>query len=145
MANREYTIGQLAEASQTKAVTIRYYESQGLMRKPPRNPNGYRIFSEKDLDRLMFIRRSRRLGFPVDTIREFLDLADTMDEPCKGVNEIVSRHLSEVRDRLIQLKTLETELVRLTESCKGGGVIRDCRIIETLSGARDTLTPSIQT
>ena len=137
VATNEYTIGQLAEASQTKAVTIRYYESQRLLREPPRNSSGYRVFSDADLDRLLFIRRGRRLGFRVDSIRELLDLADIADGPCTGVDDSVSRHLTKVRERLAQLRTLESELERLSECCKGGGAIRDCRIIETLSGAKD--------
>ena len=134
MATSEYTIGQLAEASQTKAVTIRYYESQHLLRKPPRNASGYRVFNDADLDRLLFIRRSRRLGLPVGSIRELLELADTADSPCTDVDDRVSRHLAEVRKRLSQLRTLESELERLTQCCEGRGSIRECRIIETLSG-----------
>ncbi|MEM7504904.1 MAG: helix-turn-helix domain-containing protein [Pseudomonadota bacterium] len=137
MASSEYTIGQLADASQTKAVTIRYYENQRLLRKPPRNSSGYRVFNDADLDRLLFIRRSRRLGFRVDSIRELLELADTSDAPCADVDDRVSRHLIEVRKRLAQLQTLESELERLSECCKGGGAVRDCRIVEALSGSRD--------
>ena len=137
MAGNKFKVGQLAEASETKAVTIRYYERRGLMREPPRNGSGYRIYDEDDLDRLLFIRRSRRLGFGVDSVRKLLDLADRMDAPCSDVDARVSQHLNEVRERLEQLCTLEGELERLSVCCEGGGVIRDCRIIEALSGTRN--------
>ena len=139
MAKIEYKIGQLARASKTKAVTIRYYESRGLMRKPPRNSSGYRIYSRSDLNRLLFIRRSRQLGFSVKSVRELLDLADRIDAPCDAVDARVLQHLTEVQERLAQLRTLETELQRLSVCCEGQGVIRDCRILETLSGDRNTL------
>ncbi|HNP35367.1 MAG TPA: helix-turn-helix domain-containing protein [Woeseiaceae bacterium] len=145
MADKEYRVGQLAQASQTKTVTIRYYEREGLMRNPPRNCSGYRIYNDADLDRLLFIRRSRHLGFSVDTVRELLDLADTKDAPCADVDARVSQHLGKVHERLSQLRTLKAELVRLSDCCKGGGAIRDCRIIESLSGNRggtDELRPS---
>ncbi len=138
MNQGEYKVGQLAEASQTRAVTIRYYERQGLMRNPPRNCSGYRIYNDADLDRLLFIRRSRRLGFSVDSIRRLLDLTDRMDAPCADVDARVRQHLDDVRDRVAQLRTLEIELERLSVCCEGGGSIRDCRIIEALSGASDT-------
>lgn len=128
----------MAKASQVTAVTIRYYERQGLMRHPPRNCSGYRIYNDTDLDRLKFIRRSRRLGFSVDSVRELLDLADRMDAPCADVDARVSQHLNEVRERLAQLHTLETELERLSICCEGGGVIRDCRIVEALTGDSQT-------
>lgn len=136
MADNEYRVGQLAQASQTKTVTIRYYEREGLMRNPPRNCSGYRIYNDADLDRLLFIRRSRHLGFSVETVREFLDLADRKDAPCADVDVRVSQHLSKVHERLSQLRTLKVELERLSDCCKGRGAIRDCRIIESLSGDR---------
>lgn len=138
MATREYTIGQLAKAADTRAVTIRYYESQRLLREPPRNSSGYRVFNDADLDRLLFIRRSRRLGFRIDSVRELLKLADRTDAPCADVDDSVSRQLAKVRERLDQLRLLESELERLSACCKGGGAVRECRIIETLSGAGDS-------
>lgn len=133
MASREYRVGQLAKASQTKAVTIRYYEREGLLRNPPRSPGGYRLYNDADLNRLLFIRRTRHLGFSLNNVRELLNLADRTDAPCADVDAKVLQHLSAVRERLAQLRTLETELQRLSICCEGGGTIRDCRIIEALS------------
>ena len=137
MTSGFYTIGQLAKASQVKSETIRYYEREGLLREPRRNDSGYRVFSEADLKRLLFIRRGRRLGFSVESVRDLLALADRADGSCAEVDATVSAHLSEVRERLTQLRTLESELQRLSDCCEGGKVIRDCRIIETLSGIND--------
>lgn len=134
MAAVEYTVGQLAQASQTKTVTIRYYERQGLMRDPPRSGGGYRLYNDTDLNRLLFIRRSRHLGFSLDSVRELLDLADRKDAPCADVDLKVLQHLNEVRERTAQLRALEMELQRLSACCEGGGVIGECRIIEALSG-----------
>ncbi len=133
MTRTQYKVGQLAKASQTKAVTIRYYEREGLLRNPPRSTGGYRIYNDADLKRLLFIRRSRHLGFSIESVRELLDLADKADAPCADVDATVLLHLSSVRERLRQLRTLETELKRLSACCEGGGTIRDCRIIEALS------------
>lgn len=134
MATVEYTVGKLAQASQTKTVTIRYYERQSLMRRPPRSRAGYRLYNDVDLGRLLFIRRSRRLGFSLNSVRALLDLADRRDAPCADVDSKVLQHLNEVRERLAQLRALEKELERLSACCEGGGVIRDCQIIESLSG-----------
>ena len=141
MASAQYTVGQMSKASQTKTVTIRYYEQQGLMRIPPRTPGGYRVYDDHDLDRLLFIRRSRHLGFSLKSVRELLELADQADAPCADVNAKVAQHLTDVRKRLEQLHSLEDELHRLSVSCKGGGVVGDCQIIETLSS--DKQTPEI--
>ena len=129
-----YTVGQLAQRSQIKAVTIRYYERQGLMPSPPRSEAGYRIYSSADLDRLLFIRRGRHLGFSLESIRELLDLADRRNAPCAEVDAKVAQQLAEVRERLERLRALETELQRLGSCCAGGGAVEDCHIIEALSG-----------
>lgn len=136
LANNEYTVGQLAKAAGTKAVTIRYYERKGLIRNPPRTRSGYRLFNDADLDRLLFIRRSRHLGFSVDRVRELLELADRTEAPCDDVDARVKQHLNEVRERLADLHSLEKELQRLSTCCEGGGTIRDCRIIGALSEGR---------
>lgn len=130
----EYTVGKLAQASNTKTVTIRYYERAGLMPNPPRTRGGYRLYSDDHLDRLLFIRRSRRLGFILNSVKKLLEIADRKEAPCANVDIQVAQHLSEVRERLAQLSALEAELQRLSACCEGEGVIRNCRIIEALSG-----------
>lgn len=132
-----YTVGQMSKAAQTKTVTIRYYEQQGLLREPPRTPGGYRIYDETDLDRLLFIRRSRHLGFSIESVRELLELADQTDSSCADVNAKVAQHLADVRERLEQLHSLEEELQRLSLSCQEEGSIKDCQIVEALSLSRE--------
>ena len=58
-------IGTLAERTRVPAKTIRYYESVGLIQRADRHENGYRSYSERDVDVLNFIQRSRALGFSV--------------------------------------------------------------------------------
>ncbi len=43
MSTANYTIGQLAKATDTKAVTVRYYEQLGLLPSAGRTPSGYRV------------------------------------------------------------------------------------------------------
>ncbi|MGC1955058.1 MAG: helix-turn-helix domain-containing protein [Gammaproteobacteria bacterium] len=130
-----FTVGQLARATDTKAVTIRYYEQAGLLPSASRNVSGYRVYSEEDRDRLLFIRRSRTLGFSLDDIRELLELADHRQASCAAVDTKVAEQLEQIRLRIRDLQGLEQELQRLL-SCCHGGVIEECRIIESLSKHR---------
>lgn len=133
MSEKIYTVGQLAAHTDIKSVTIRYYEKIGLLPEATRSESGYRLYSEADHLRLLFIRRSRRLGFSLDDIRELLSLADRQQESCAGVDAKVEQQLEEVRSRMKDLHAMEKELERLSACCEGG-VIMDCRIIDTLSG-----------
>ena len=130
-----FTVGQLAKATDTKAVTIRYYEQLGLLPAAPRNASGYRLYSTDDRDRLLFIRRSRALGFSLDDIRQLLELADHRQDSCAAVDAKVAEQLTQVRLRIQDLQELEQELQRLLACCEGG-VIEQCRIIESLNRQR---------
>lgn len=130
-----YTIGKLAKATDTKAVTIRYYERLGLLPTADRTASGYRLYTGAERDRLLFIRRSRALGFSLADIRELLGLADRRDASCAAVDAKVDEQLNQVRLRIHDLRALETELERLSACCQGS-VIEECRIIETLSDHR---------
>ena len=132
MVSTTYTVGALAKATDTKAVTIRYYEQMGLLFPAGRSASGYRMYTDRERNRLLFIRRSRSLGFSVEDVRELLSLADRREAPCAAVDTKVLGHLEAVRSRITDLQGLEAELQRLTSCCQGG-VIEDCRIIESLS------------
>lgn len=129
---KQLTIGQLAEATGTKAVTIRYYGHLGLLPSAARSASGYRLYTKAERDRLIFIRRGRSLGFSLDDIRELLDLANRKEASCAAVDNKVEEQLARVRARLRDLQALETELSKLSACCEGG-IIEECRIIESLS------------
>ncbi|EAR51309.1 transcriptional regulator, MerR family protein [Oceanicola granulosus HTCC2516] len=126
-----YAIGTLAKRTGTKVQTIRYYEQIGLMPEPGRTGGGQRRYGDADLDRLAFIRHSRQLGFPLDAIRELLDLSDSPGRSCGEVDAIARRQLREVEARLARLEALRKELRRMIGECRADR-IADCRILRVL-------------
>jgi MerR family mercuric resistance operon transcriptional regulator len=56
-------IGELSKQSSVNIETIRYYERVKMLAPPPRTASGRRLYSSTDLRILVFIRRSRELGF----------------------------------------------------------------------------------
>ena len=73
----------------TKVQTIRHYEQIGPMQGvAERSAGGQRRYTEADLGRLAFIRNARELGFPLDAVRELLDLADNPKRPCDEADAI---------------------------------------------------------
>ena len=63
MAEKMLTIGRLAKQTDCNIETIRYYERIGLLADPPRSPGGRRLYAQTHVQRLVFVRRSRELGF----------------------------------------------------------------------------------
>lgn len=126
-------IGELARETGTKVVTIRYYERIGLMPEPERSGGNYRAYGKAALDRLRFIRRCRALGFPLEQVRELLDLASDARRPCGEVDRMIGAHLAEVEQKIADLSRLAGELRRISDSCQGGGTISNCRIVEAIA------------
>lgn len=133
MASAPLRIGDLARATDTSVVTIRYYERIGLLPAPPRDTGNYRTYDEGALRRLGFIRRCRGLGFSLDEVRALLALAQDAAHPCDAVDRITATHLEDVERKIADLSRLAGELRRIAASCRGAGPIHDCRIIEALS------------
>ena len=67
-------IGELARAAAVNIQTIRFYEREKLLPAPPRTASGYRDYSQRHLDRKLFIRRNHEIGFTLAEVRELLDL-----------------------------------------------------------------------
>lgn len=129
---RDLTIGRVAEAADCKVQTIRYYEQIGLLPTPPRTAGNQRRYSQSDVDRLLFIRHARGLGFPIDAVRDLLSLSNMPDHSCDAADAIARAQLQNVEHRISRLTALKSELERMIEQCSGGQ-ISDCRVIEALS------------
>ncbi|WP_430427762.1 MerR family transcriptional regulator [Parasphingorhabdus sp.] len=132
MAVQSNSIGALSRETNVKVTTIRYYESIGLLEEPYRTASGRRTYGPDSFERLRFIRHARDLGFSVDTIRELIELQSHESEDCSHADELARRHLVDVQTRIGQLRSLEGELERMIEQCKGGS-IENCAILESLS------------
>ena len=132
-------IGDLAGATGTKVVTIRYYEKIGLLPEPDRSAGNYRIYTKGHRERLHFIRRCRHLGFTLEQIRSLLDLSQKEDRDCEAVDRIAVDHLAEIEAKIADLQKLAQELKRVSDCCQGGR-IGDCQVIEALSAAGPDVT-----
>jgi len=74
MRSLEMKIGQVASASGVGISAIRFYERQGLIPEPGRQPSGYRVYPAEVIGRLRFIAGAKKLGFSLREIRELLSL-----------------------------------------------------------------------
>ncbi len=68
-------ISQAASATGLTSKTIRYYEQQGLLPAASRAANGYRVYSDQQLEMLRFIKRARDMGFSLEESRELLEIS----------------------------------------------------------------------
>jgi len=132
MEDKVFSIGDLAGRTGTKVETIRYYENAGIMPVAARTAGNQRAYTQAHIDRLAFIRHSRELGFPLESVRTLLVVADDPHQSCAEVDAIARQHLAAVRSRISRLQALEIELARMVQEC-GCGRVADCRVIEVLA------------
>lgn len=128
-------IGQLADRSGVKLETIRYYERVGLLPPPPRTASGYREYQPDHLQRLVFLRRSRQLGFSIKDVQDLLNLASEPDRVCKDVTHLAATHIASVKAKIRELQRLRRALEKLVSACPGKARMANCGILEALTEA----------
>lgn len=128
---REFGIGELSQRTAVNIETIRYYERIGLLPSPPRTEGGHRLYSGTHLKRLVFIRRSRELGFTLDDIRNLLELVEG-GYACGDVQIAALAHVKTIRRKIADLRRMERTLAETAARCEGG-TAPDCPIIDVLS------------
>ncbi len=126
------TIGRLARAVGINLETVRFYERQGLLPKPPRSASGYRLFPAEASRRLKFIKRAQELGFSLCEIRELLALRlsprTTSAEICKRTEA----KIADIEGKIKSLDSMRKTLVKLARSCGGCAPLSKCPILESL-------------
>jgi len=124
-------IGELSKQADCKIETIRYYEKIGLLIEPARSQGGYRHYTNDHLKRLVFVRRSRELGFTIEEIRALLALVDDKKVTCADVNTIAAKHLQDIKQKIRDLKKLEKTLSKIASQCTSE-TVPECPIIDAL-------------
>ena len=112
-------IGELSKRTNCKIETIRFYEHQGMLPEPPRTGGGHRLYDEEMAGRLLFIRRSRELGFSMDEVRQLLSLVDGKQISCERVKAIADEHLRDIRTKIADLRKMQRTLTDIAGRCSG--------------------------
>jgi Cd(II)/Pb(II)-responsive transcriptional regulator len=126
-------IGELARRAHTQVETIRYYERAGLLPETARSEGNYRVYGDRHVERLSFIRNCRGLDMSLDEIRILLRFADAPDASCAGVDALLEAHIAHVARRIETLQSLERQLRHLRKACPSARDTRQCGILNELS------------
>lgn len=124
-------IGQAAKSSGLSAKMIRHYESIGLLGPATRSESGYRLYGRNDLHTLVFIRRSRDLGFSLDEVSRLLALWLDRTRASAEVKSLAAKHIAVLDRKIDELTGLRETLLNLVSHCHGDHR-PDCPILEDL-------------
>jgi Cu(I)-responsive transcriptional regulator len=125
-------IGRASKESGVSVKMIRHYEAIGLLSRVARTFGNYRIYGEKEIHTLRFIRRARALGFSIQDIRGLLGLWQNKSRSSASVKKIAGGHLKDLRRRLGEIQSMVATLEHLTHNCHGDNR-PDCPILDDLA------------
>ena len=108
----EYTVQKLGKLAGVSTRTLRYYDEIGILKPARINSSGYRIYGQKEVDRLQQILFYRELGVSLNRIREIVT-APSFD----GVKALREHHkkLLEKREQIDLLIANVEKTIALTE------------------------------
>jgi MerR family transcriptional regulator, copper efflux regulator len=125
--SEEVTIGELAHLTGFNAKAIRYYEQIGVLPPSHRGENGYRRYSQADVNRLNLLRRLRLLGISLEEAKTLLSA--TLDAPCYEVPHdllrLVNARLAAIDQEMAELHQLRAEVVRCQQQLVHGALEKD--------------------
>lgn len=106
-------IGALARQAGVTVKTIRFYDQIGLLPPAERTSSGYRLYSEREVARLLFIRKAVLVGLSLDEVREILRLYDQGQPCCPHARAIIQVKIEDLSQRIAKLNAFRDDLVHL--------------------------------
>lgn len=125
-----YTVNELATISGVSARTLHYYDEIGLLNPMRVAKNGYRIYSQKEIDLLQHILFYRELGVPLKKINCIIS------NPSYDKEKELEEQLSALLQRKVQIELLINNVKKTISSLKGETVMSD---IEKFDGFKQNL------
>jgi DNA-binding transcriptional MerR regulator len=114
-------IGELANLLEMSTRTIRYYEEIGLLDSIERIEGGKRVYTDRDLQRLKFIKRLKHLGLTLSEMHELEDLYQfhrTNSKVLPRLLELMDNHVQKIDERMSNLINLKAEILNYQEKIR---------------------------
>jgi len=102
------TIKEVEQYLEVPRATVRFYEKEGLIR-PERGGNGYRDYSEEDVERLRKIIVFRKLGMSLPDIEDVLDGAKPLSQAVEENIVNLEKQIEELKGALFVCHKLQEE------------------------------------
>lgn len=129
-------IGDAAAAAGVTPKMVRHYESLGLIPEAARSDAGYRLYGEREIGMLRFIRQARGVGFSMQQIEALMSLWRDPGRRSQDVKQVAQRQLQELAERQRELDQMRATLERMVARCRGDHGAQ-CVILDQLAGPAD--------
>mgnify|MGYP003592999553 FL=1 len=108
-------IKQASETTGLSAPNIRYYEKEGLIKNLARNEVGERIFTDAEIDWILFLKKLRDMDVPIAKMREYANLREQGNPTATARKKILEEHRKIMFEKIVlineQIKLLDDKII----------------------------------
>jgi MerR family copper efflux transcriptional regulator len=126
-------ISEAARRSGLSVRTIRYYEDISMIQPATRGANGYRQYNDRAVRELLFLARSREVGFNLEESGQLLGLLRDSERHSVHAKKLVLEKADQLQLRINQLQAMQGVLQAMAKRCNGDEG-PDCAILDDLAG-----------
>jgi len=125
-------ISKAAKAAGLLVKTVRYIGNIDLVAAQQRSASGYRLYDDRSLRKLIFVRRTRSFGFSIEACRDLLDLYHDSGRSGFDVKLLAEGRLTNIDQKQHDLQSLLDDLSHLIHAWRGDQR-PECPILEYLA------------
>jgi MerR family copper efflux transcriptional regulator len=125
-------ISKAAKAVGLPVKTVRYIGNIDLVAAQQRSASGYRLYDDRSLRKLIFVRRTRSFGFSIEACRDLLDLYHDSGRSGFDVKRLAEGRLTNIDQKQHDLQSLLDDLSHLIHAWRGDQR-PECPILEYLA------------
>lgn len=103
-------VSELANLADVTQDAVRHYVRVGLLTPERDEGNGYKLFSQKDVQQVRFIRQAKQLGFSLQEIKQIFQQSGQGDSPCPLVRELLQQRIIENQKKIAALIALQSRM-----------------------------------
>ena len=112
---KNFYIKQASETTGLSASNIRYYEKEGLIKNLARNEVGERIFTDAEIDWILFLKKLRDMDVPIAKMREYANLREQGNPTATARKKILEEHRKIMFEKIVlineQIKLLDDKII----------------------------------
>ena len=125
-------ISKAAKTAGLPVKTVRYIGNIDLVAAQQRSASGYRLYDDRSLRKLIFVRRTRSFGFSIEACRDLLDLYHDSGRSGFDVKRLAEGRLTNIDQKQHDLQSLLDDLSHLIHAWRGDQR-PECPILEYLA------------
>ena len=106
-------IGEVAARTGSSLRSLRYWEDLGLLEPSGRSARGFRLYTQADVEKILFVHRMQQFGFSLDELRAVIADLEILGDPAEdpGARDAADQRLNVFQqDAATRLQTLTQDL-----------------------------------